>query len=46
MISNVKDPLDANEIKQGMEYVGGVKNTKVSAAAITHGMSTYPTKNC
>ena len=29
--------LNAHEIKEGMEYVGGIKNTKIAAAEIISG---------
>lgn len=32
------DILCANDIKEGMEYAGGVKNTKIAVAEIISGM--------
>jgi hypothetical protein len=33
-VSNGNDLLNANDIKEGMEYAGGVKNTKLAVAEI------------
>lgn len=33
-IATGNDLLNANDIKEGMEYAGGVKNTKVAVAEI------------
>ena len=35
--SKGNDLLSANDIKEGMEYAGGVKNTKIAVAEIMSG---------
>ena len=35
------DILNANDIKEGMEYAGGVKNTKIGVAEIMSGAGKY-----
>ncbi|CAF4870407.1 unnamed protein product [Rotaria socialis] len=37
-ISNGNDLLSANDIKESMEYAGGIKNTKITVAEIISGM--------
>lgn len=36
--STGNDLLNANDIKEGMEYAGGLKNTKIAVAEIITGM--------
>ena len=40
-VSSGNDLLNANDIKEGMEYAGGVKNTKIAVAEIVPGMGKY-----
>ena len=40
-VSSGNDLLNANDIKEGMEYAGGVKNTKIAAAEVVPGMGKY-----
>ena len=39
--SSGNDILNANDIKEGMEYAGGVKNTKIGVAEIMSGAGKY-----
>ena len=39
--ANGNDLLCANDIKEGMENAGGIKNTKVAVAEIVPGMDKY-----
>ena len=41
-VSNGNDLLNANDIKEGMEYAGGVKNTKLAVAEIIPDTGEYP----
>lgn len=40
-ISTGNDLMNANDIKEGMEYAGGTKNTKVAVAEIVPGMGNF-----
>ena len=40
-VASGNDLPNANDIKEGMEYAGGVKNTKIAVAEIVHGMGKY-----
>ena len=41
LVSSRNDLLNANDIQEGMEYAGGVKNTKIAVAEIVPGMGKY-----
>jgi hypothetical protein len=43
-VSNGNDLLNANAIKEGMEYAGGVKNTKLAVAEIIPDAGKYLTE--
>ena len=39
--ANGNDLLCSNDIKEGVEYAGGIKNTKIAVAEIVPGMGKY-----